>query len=310
MLKKILNKLFTQYASKWLVLLFDLVVVAFTFFLAYIIRFNIALDFDFFSYLKQLPVIVFVALISFLAVGTHKGVVRFTGIKDITNTIIGVNILATLLFVTTYIARKFNLGESFDISGSIIYIHLLLNIFFLVASKFFIKYLYRTIATDTKKLANVLIYGAGSSGLITYEAITNDARSNMRVVGFVDDNTSKIGKTIDRIKVLNPEKITKEFIEKHAINEVIISIQKISSTRLLELAGSFFSYSLKVKIVPPVKQWIDGDLSIGQIKDVKIEDLLGREQINIINPVLVDEYENQVILVSGAAGSISTKNSF
>jgi len=66
MLKKILNKLFTQYASKWLVLLFDLVVVAFTFFLAYIIRFNIALDFDFFSYLKQLPVIVFVALISLL----------------------------------------------------------------------------------------------------------------------------------------------------------------------------------------------------------------------------------------------------
>jgi len=307
MYKKVLIKLFNRFASRWLILLFDVIITVFTFFLAYIIRFNIKLEFDLVLFFKQIPVIIGLSIISFLLLGTYKGVVRFTGVKDVTDTIISVNVLATLLFIATFIARKFDLGEVFNISGSVIYIHLLLNIFFLTAFKFFIKSLYRLISTDSNKLSKVLIYGGGDSGRITYEAISQDAKSNMKVIGFIDDDTSKTGKTIDRLNVYPPSKITKEFIDKNNIDEVIISIQKISSTRLLELAGSFFSYSLKVKIVPPVKNWIDGDLSIGQIKDVKIEDLLGREQINIANPILVDEYENQVVFVTGGAGSIGSE---
>ena len=68
-----------------------------------------------------------------------------------------------------------------------------------------------------------------------------------------------------------------------------------------------FPLNLKVKIVPPVQNWIDGDLSLGQIKDINIEDLLGREPIKIQNPVLVEEYENKVLLVTGAAGSIGSE---
>jgi FlaA1/EpsC-like NDP-sugar epimerase len=64
---------------------------------------------------------------------------------------------------------------------------------------------------------------------------------------------------------------------------------------------------LKVKIVPPIQNWIDGDLSVGQIKDVKIEDLLGRAPIHILNPELEHEYENKVILITGAAGSIGSE---
>lgn len=307
MYKKILVKLFNRYASRWLILLLEVLITIFTFFFAYIIRFNIELDFGIISFLKQIPIIAVLSLVSFLMLGTYKGVVRFTGIKDVTDTVISVNVLATLLFVVTFIARKFDLGEVFNISGGVIYIHLLLNIFFLTAFKFFIKALYRLISTDPDKLSLVLIYGAGDSGRITYEAITQDAKSNIKVVGFIDDDESKIGKTIDRISVHHPSKITQEFIDKNNIDEVIISIQQISSTRLLELAGSFFSHSLKVKIVPPVKNWIDGDLSIGQIKDVKIEDLLGREEITIANPILLDEYENQIIFVTGGAGSIGSE---
>ncbi|HAB28642.1 MAG TPA: polysaccharide biosynthesis protein, partial [Xanthomarina gelatinilytica] len=76
----ILRKLSNQYASKWLVLLFDLCVVAFTFFLAYIIRYNFEIDFDFNLFLKQIPFVLIAALISFLIVNSHKGVVRFTGV--------------------------------------------------------------------------------------------------------------------------------------------------------------------------------------------------------------------------------------
>jgi FlaA1/EpsC-like NDP-sugar epimerase len=304
---RILRKLSNQYASKWLVLLFDLCVVAFTFFLAYIIRFNFEIDFDFILFLKQIPFVLVAALISFLIVNSHKGVVRFTGVKDIINIIIGINILATILIVTTYLSREYHFDIIFDIPGSIIYIHLLLNIFFLVGSKFFVKSIYRSIVTDFEEQKIVLIYGAGTSGMITYDAITNDPKSNIKVIGLIDDNEGKIGKKINLLNVYEPEKITKDFIQKNSLDEVIISIQSIDSNRLLEITSNLFALNLKVKIVPAVKNWIDGDLSIGQIKDINLEDLLGREPINIDNPMLIEEYNNKVIIVTGSAGSIGSE---
>ncbi|PWK19970.1 FlaA1/EpsC-like NDP-sugar epimerase [Xanthomarina spongicola] len=303
----ILKGLSHKYASKWLVLLFDLCVVAFTFFLAYIIRYNFEIDFDFIAFLKQIPFVLIAALTSFLIVNSHNGVVRFTGVKDVINLIIGINILATILIVTTFLSRQFNFDKVFDIPGSIIYIHLLLNIFFLVGIRFFIKSLYKSIVTDFDVKKSVLIYGAGTSGMITYDAVFNDPKSNIQVVGFIDDNDSKSGKKINLLNVYEPEKITKKFIEKNNIEEVIISIQNIDSNRLLQITSNLFALNLKVKIVPAVKNWIDGDLSFGQIKDLNLEDLLGREPINIDNPILDEEYSNKVILVTGAAGSIGSE---
>jgi len=306
-INNILKRLFDKYASKWLVLLFDLCVVALTFFLAYLIRFNFEIDFNFYTFLKQIPFVLTASIISFMLVGSHKGVVRFTGVQDVINIIVGINILATILIITTYLSRKYDFDYVFDIPGSIIYIHLLLNIFFLIGAKFIIKSIYKSVMQDFEEETRVLIYGAGNSGLITYEALSNDSMSNIIVVGFIDDNESKVGKTINLLKVYHPSKLTKEFIVRNDIDEVIISIQNASSNRLLEITGKLFPLNLKVKIVPPVQNWIDGDLSLGQIKDIKIEDLLGREPINIYNPDLVEEYDGKVLLITGAAGSIGSE---
>ncbi len=307
MINKILNKASKRYASKWLVLLCDLCIVVFTFFFAYIIRFNFQIDFDIKQIFNQLPYVFVAAFISFMLVGSHKGVVRFTGFKDIVNIIIGVNILATILIITTFASRQLKMEQLYDIPGSIIYIHLLLNILFLIGFKFFVKSLYNNLTQDFKFSTNVLIFGAGSSGMITYDAINNDPASSSEIVGFIDDNDQKIGKKINLLYVYGFDKITPNFIEKHQVTEVIISIQTIESARLLEITGKLFSLGLKVKIVPPVKQWIDGDLSVVQIKEVKIEDLLGREPISIANPEMIDEYENQIIFITGAAGSIGSE---
>lgn len=311
MLKSYLHKISSKYASKWIVLLFDIIITQFTFFAAYLIRFNFKLSFDINIFFQQLPLVLIVAFISFLAVGSHKGVVRYTGFKDVVNIVIGANILATVLISITYIDRKFGTNSSFfNIPGSIIYIHLLLNILFLIGFKFFVKSIYRNIIADQQpdqKKSNILIYGAGSSGLLTYEAINNDSKNNVEVLGFIDDNVKKVGKKIDLKKVYSLEQITQDFIDKNKVDEVVISIQNIETSRLLDITGQLFNYKLKVKIVPPVKQWIDGDLNVGQIKDVKIEDLLGRDPIEIDNPVLDNEYDNQIILVTGAAGSIGSE---
>ncbi|WP_179334797.1 polysaccharide biosynthesis protein [Winogradskyella costae] len=308
MLITLLNKISEKYASKWLVLLFDVIIVVASFFLAYLIRFNFQIDFDIINLLNQIPYVAIIAAASFVAVGSYKGVVRFTGFKDIVNIIIGANILATALIFITFLSRKM-LGENsiFNLPGSIIYINLLLNILLLIGAKLFIKSIYNHITQDFQSISNVLIFGAGNSGMLTYDAIQNDTKSGLEVVGFIDDDERKVGKKINLLKVYSIESITEEFIKTKAVEDVIISIQNIEPTRLLQITGSLFSLGLKVKIVPPVQSWIDGDLSVGQIKEVKIEDLLGRDPINIKNPDLEDQYDNKVILITGAAGSIGSE---
>lgn len=308
MLVNFLHKISQKYASKWLVLLFDVSIVVTTFFLAYLIRYNFKIDFDFSMLLQQLPYVAIVAIVSFVAVGSYKGVVRFTGFKDILNIIIGANILATILICCTYISRKLFFEDNlFNISGSIIYIHLLLNILFLIGAKLFIKSIYNFITQDNETVSNVLIFGAGNSGMLTYDAIQNDTKNGFEVVGFIDDDERKIGKKINLLKVYHISSIDEDFIKKNSIEDVIISIQNIEPTRLLQITGNLFSLGLKVKIVPPVQNWIDGDLSVGQINEIKIEDLLGRDPINIKNPDLEEQYDNKVILVTGAAGSIGSE---
>ena len=304
---EILHKISQKYASKWLIMLLDLLVVLFTFFIAYLIRFNFSIDFDIKLLLNQLPFVALAAFISFLSVGSHKGVVRFTGYKDIINIIIGVNILATILIISTFLSRKLNFDDVFNISGSIIYIHLLLNILFLTGFKLFIKSLYNNLMQDFKTTKRVLIFGAGNAGMITYDAINNDSKNGYEVIGFIDDNEQKVGKKINLLKVYSLDKINKKFVTNNDVEEVIISVQNIESSRLLQITGQLFALGLKVKIVPPVQHWIDGDLSLGQIKEVNIEDLLGRQQLSIKNSALIDEYDNQIIFITGAAGSIGSE---
>jgi FlaA1/EpsC-like NDP-sugar epimerase len=308
MLVKFLLNISKRYASKWLVLLFDITIIVATFFLAYLIRYNFKIEFEFSIIFKQIPYLIIVSAISLVSVGAYKGVVRFTGFKDIVNIVIGANILATLLIFCTFLSRKIIDDNSiFNISGSIIYIHLLLNILFLIGAKLFIKSVYNYITQDFSSISNVLIFGAGNSGMLTYDAINNDTKNGFEVVGFIDDDERKIGKKINLLRVYSIDSIDNEFIKKNNIEDVIISIQNIDPTRLLQITGNLFSLGLKVKIVPPVQSWIDGDLSVGQIKEVKIEDLLGRDPINIKNPDLEDQYDNKVILITGAAGSIGSE---
>ncbi|MFB9052824.1 polysaccharide biosynthesis protein [Formosa undariae] len=310
-INNLLNKLADRYASKWLVLSFDLCLITVTFFLAYVIRYNFEISFDIVTFLKQVPFVLLAATFSFIVVNSHRGVVRFTGVRDVINIVVGINILATILIISTYLSRNYEFDTVFNIPGSIIYIHLLLNIFFLIGVKFLIRSIYQSIKSEQliyrKRKHKILLYGAGISGIVAHDAITNDSKSNIEVVGYIDDNPEKIGKKINRLEVYSLQNITTEFIKEHNLDEIIISIQSISSERLLEITKDFLSKSIKVKIVPPVQQWIDGDLQVSQIKDVNIVDLLGRAPINIVNPILIDEYKDKVILVSGAAGSIGSE---
>lgn len=304
--KRILN-LLSNYTSKWIVLGIDLFLICFSYMMAYYVKFNTSFEFNYKILLSQLPVVFTIALFSFLTVGSHKGVIRHTGTRDAFNVLLATFMIASLLSFTVLLNIIFKFSSFLYISLTGIILHYLIGTFVLIISRFVFKIFYKEISTELKSVTNVLIYGAGDSGILSYSAINRDANNKFNFIGFIDDDINKAGKKIHQIKIYNPTSITQQFIENHKIDEVIISIQNLKSSQLLKITDTFLNFDVKVKIVPPLASWIDGDLQLTQIKNIRIEDLLDRDQINIDNPIVQREVSNKVILVTGAAGSIGSE---
>ena len=254
-----------------------------------------------------LPLISLIGLSSFLVVGSYKGIIRHTSARDSFNVLVATTLLSSLLLFLVFTIKLFGILESIRIEVSVIIIHYLLNVFILINSRYAFKSFFRFITIKSVNTTNVLIYGAGQSGLIVYGALKRDTKNNYKVIGFLDDDIVKIGKKIDQVKILNPQNITSSFIEKHRINEVVISIQNISPSELLKISDSYIKTNLEVKIVPPLKSWVDGIIKVNQIKKVKITDLLGRLPIKIENSIIKREISGKRILITGAAGSIGSE---
>lgn len=307
MLKKLLLKAFEKYASRWIVLIIDIILIGISFVLAYAVRFNASLNFELHHLYSQIPFISILALISFLTVGSYRGIVRHTGTRDAFNVFVGVSLLFILTLTVVSINNTFNIVSNFTIPKSVVIIHYLISILILVISRYVFKAFYEIISTELNTITNVLVYGAGDSGLITYGALNRDTKNKYEVVGFIDDDEKKTGKKIDRIKIYNSKIIDNLFVEEKQIDEIIISIQNIKSEKLLFLTDKLLELGVKVKIVPPLSKWIDGDLEANQIKSVKIEDLLDRKPISIENPIVKRDVNDKVILVTGAAGSIGSE---
>ncbi|NER16869.1 polysaccharide biosynthesis protein [Spongiivirga citrea] len=296
-----------NYASKWLVLAIDLVIVAITFLLAYGVQSGLTFSFNFVEFLLQLPLVLGFAFFSFIIVGSYKGVVRHTGLRDAYNLFEAVSILIMFCSGFIIINRTFGLSDRLNIPVSIIFIHYLLNIIALTISRLTFKVSYKYIMFQLESSSRVLIYGAGDSGLITYGALINDTTREVSVVGFVDDNNKKVGKRINGVTVFSKESITKDFIQKNQVDEIIISIQNISGSQLKKLTDKAIDIDVQVKIVPPVKDWINGDLNASQIKQIQIEDLLERTPIRLDNPEIAKEVNGKVVMITGAAGSIGSE---
>lgn len=307
MIKYILNKLLKNKTPSWIVLVIDLYIVLNTFILAYLIRFNFSFNFDGGQLLTQIPFVLLAAFIGFVVIGSYKGIVRHTGLRDSVNITLASILMVTILVGMEASIRFFQLISDFSFPLSILAIHFLLNILVLISSRYLFKTLYNLFLSDFRIDSKVLIYGAGDAGRLTYTVLTNDKDIKVQVVGFIDDDKRLTHKMINGIKVYSPDEIDTDFIKGKNIDEIIISIQQIKPTRLLEIVDQLSKLTVHVKIVPPVKSWIDGNLKVNQIKQIKIEDLLGRDPIKINNTVLQREFHQEVVMITGAAGSIGSE---
>lgn len=306
-MKKLLKRLIKKNTPRWIVLIIDCYFVINTFIVAYLIRFNFDLNFDKSQLSYQLLLVLIASLIAFYITGSYKGIIRHTGIRDAVNVSIASVIILILMGIFVFVNRKFQIYPTFTIPISILVIHWLLNVVILIASRYLYKDLFHLIVSDLRIDKRVLIYGAGEAGLLTYSVLTDDKESKVQVVGFIDDDIKKAKKKINNLPIIHADKLSSEFIEEKLIDEIILSIQKIRTSKLIGIVDKLSLLPVEVKIVPPAKTWMEGDFKVKQIKTVRIEDLLGRESIFLNNPLLHKEFDNKTVLITGAAGSIGSE---
>ena len=304
-----LFKLFWQYnLPRWSILFIDTFVCAFALSLAFFIRFY----FDSVMSIvdkENLPydflIVLSIRFISFFISKTYKGVVRYTSTRDTIRIFLVILSGSFLIFVLNIISLNFVLGYYF-IPNSVIIIDALVSLFIMISSRLAVKALYFEIKNPTKEKMNVIIYGAGEAGIITKRTLDRDAAIKYKVVAFIDDDVEKLGRSLEGIFIYPQSKLP-ELIKENEIELVIISIQKISPKKKNEITDICLENNIRVLTVPPVTNWINGELSFNQIKSIKIEDLLERDPIKLDDDIISAQLKNKVILITGAAGSIGSE---
>ncbi len=299
---KKIRKWIVNSSPRWLVLLIDIFLVINAFILSYLIRFNFSFSFGHYHVIKQIPLVALFALISFLITDSYKGIVRHTGLKDAENVFVSAIIYTVLLFISVFISRRIDTLSQFNIPLSVVGINFFVSVFLLVFSRMVYKGFYYYLMHNKGNVKKVMIYGA-HSGASTYDVLQN-SNDNYEVYGFIDDRKEFVNKKIHRKTVYHPKRITKDFVLDHHIDEIIISKPEASAMELLELANYYIDLGVTVKTVPHINKWQEGVFSSREIKEVNIEELLNRIPISIENPLLINEIQNKIILITGAAGSI------
>ncbi len=260
-------------------------------------------------FIKLLGIITSVYAVFFLITKSYSGILRHTGLTDAFRILKAAGYsLAFLLFVNVLFSLLEKPG-TYRMSYSLLIIHFLVSLFVLVGFRVMIKVFFIQITRQhTKETIPVVIYGAGSAGMLTKNALVKDKVFHYVVMAYIDDNPSKVSKSIEGIPVFNQYvALRQSFIKRYGIKQLILAIQDIHPEKKKKIVEAGLELQLKVKVVPPINNWINGQLSSSQLRRVKIEELLERDPIELDSKNITREVMNKVVMVTGAAGSIGSE---
>ena len=288
-----------------LILFIDICIVIFSIFLSYLLRFNFKIPQEEINLLPvSIGVVVGIRIISFIISRSFSGIIRYTEAEDVVRIIL-VTAIGSILIVVTDLVSHYFYGLYF-LPRAIIIIEFITTSMSLIAFRLIVKVAYWEFKNEKKEGQNILIFGAGEAGILTKKAIEKDNKRNNKIIGFIDDDPTKIGKKIENITIYSIDKIA-EISAINNIEQLVISIQNIAPSRKQEIVELCLQFKIKVSHVPPVTNWINGELSIKQLKDIEITELLERDEIKLDYTKIIKDFSDKTILISGAAGSIGSE---
>jgi FlaA1/EpsC-like NDP-sugar epimerase len=303
---KMLDFLFQRSMPRWIIFFIDMAICLFSLLLAYLVRFNFSIPK---VEIEAFPIVFGIVLgiraISFFFSKTYQGIVKYTSSKD-AQRIFGVISIGSILFILVNTIFYFFVNHTFPIPFSIIIIDYMATAFLMISLRVMFKALYLELTNPNKEKRSVIIFGAGESGIITKRTLDRDAGTKYKVLGFIDDDLKKQGKKLEGTTIYNISRLD-NLLEENDVSNLIISIQDISPAKKKQIVDICLQHNTKVLNVPPVSNWINGELSFRQIKKIQIEELLGRETIQLDKENLQQQLADKIILVTGAAGSIGSE---
>lgn len=297
--------IFKTNTPRWVIFLIDLAIVGFSIFMAYMLRFNFQLPATEIPLIKYaVPTILGIRIISFLIGKPYASFIRYTNTDDARKILIICFIGS--IFIGLSNAVSFAQKEIYIIPFSIVILEFLLSSFLMITSRAYVRILYDRSANPSSGKTPVLIFGAGEAGMIAKRTIDRDANSTFFVSGFVDDDVQKSKRKLENKPIYRGDRLETVLADK-AIGHLIISTATIPKKRLKEIITICLNHRVQILNVPPASKWINGELSLKQIRQVKIEDLLGREPIELSEDTIRKQLKGKVVLITGAAGSIGSE---
>ena len=217
--------------------------------------------------------------------------------------------LVALSSSTTILSYIFRIFLRLDTKSSLYFETWIIFTFLLIVSRF-LMFLTRMkgITKSDVNSENVLIYGAGEAGVLLVKESRINPNFSYRIVGFLDDNPNKKGGKVYGLKVLGGLEDVEKVVEKNDVSKIIISMPSVEQSKISNILKELNKLKdISVKILPNVDNLIEeGNLST-QLRNIKLEDLLGREEIKINTKEVFDFIQDKIVFVTGGGGSIGSE---
>jgi FlaA1/EpsC-like NDP-sugar epimerase len=241
------------------------------------------------------------ALPIFWSFGLYRTVFRYSGLSIMFSVSISLLIYGLLYFIV------FSVYVVPGIPRSIGILQPMLLFFAIVTSRIIVKYLFGGnyfFKDKSQFLKKALVYGAGDSGRQLASALANN--NELKVVGFLDDNDELHDQVMQGHQIYSPSKIA-DLIKSKEVQLVLLALPNISRSRRSEILKNLSNYPLQVQTLPPVIDIIQGRVSLSDIKDLDVDDILNRDQVLPNSELLSKNITSKVVLVTGVGGSVGSE---
>lgn len=285
--------------------LIDIVLVNLAYLTAFFFRFERAIPQNYIEiYTSSIPFIIVIYLVSFYFCKLYESLWTYAGIDEFLLSIGGciVPSIITLIFNSTFHKH---------IPYTVLLLSNILTIIYVVGFRLSFRVFRRIILglnhKDRKDSKRVIVIGAGAAGNMIIREMKKYHNRKYIPVALIDDDRSKIGATISGVKVLGDRNSVVKVVEEKKIDEIVIAIPSLKGKDKKDIINICKGTGCKIKLVPSIENLIDGNISLNKIKDVDVEDLLGREPIKLDNKGIAEYIENKTVLVTGGGGSIGSE---
>ncbi len=293
-------------SGKWkrgIVATSDVVFTLLSYWFAYMLRFNFSIPDQYYhQMIETMPVILVLRIASFYYFGLYKGMWRYASIGDLIR-IFKASIIGSLLFF----AYVFLLYRFTVFPRSVFIIDWFVIICLIGGSRFLYRLFREFYPMKIAKRKKVLIVGAGRAGEMILREMKQNPRIGYEPVGFLDDDIAKKGMRIHDISVLGKADDLVRIAENKEVEEVIIAIPSLTGKDMRRIIQLCDDAGVSCKTVPAISDILNGSVHVNQIREISIEDLLGREHIELNKEQIRQYLTGKRVLVTGAAGSIGSE---